>query len=101
MNETSHYSSPSTGETSTFVLQVIPEEISFLVTIFHSYGHIAVVRTLDAVKGKIQISVAPGFEGDFYNIFNSLRNDLFMTIISVPEQKQILNNDNKSVKRKQ
>jgi hypothetical protein len=59
-------------DTTTYRAQINKTQIGFLNSIIESYEGIAVVRTLQATSGIIELWVAPGFESLVTDIMSDL-----------------------------
>jgi len=57
------------------------EEINYLRITLESYDGMAVVRTVDPHKAKIEIMISPGCEDLVYNLLESLRKNEGLNII--------------------
>ncbi len=57
-------------------LLVDKHDISYLVSIFEAYDHLAVVRTLDQSRGLVELMVAPDFLDDTRRLVQALKQEI-------------------------
>jgi hypothetical protein len=60
------------------IYRVDRREIAFLRFVFEAYDGLAVIKTLDAIKGTVVFRIAPGCERDVELILADLQKDITM-----------------------
>lgn len=66
----------------TLYFMVPPSEIGYIGFIIHAYEGLAVVRTLDAKRGIIEMLAAPDFEAELRALLQELAKELPMREVS-------------------
>ena len=59
-------------------MRVDRREISYLRFIIESYDGLAIVSTLDPIKGLVELKIAPGCETEIKAIIRDLRNEILI-----------------------
>lgn len=59
-------------------LRVDRREISYLRFILESYDGLAILSTLDAAAGVVELQIAPGCEPDVARIIRALQNEILI-----------------------
>jgi hypothetical protein len=59
-------------ETSKYIFSVERHEICYLQWAIESYDGMAFMRTIDPVRGEIEISIAPGCEEEIFSLIKYL-----------------------------
>jgi hypothetical protein len=57
-------------------IEVDKKDIAYIVSIFDGYENLAVVRTLDASRGLIELLVSPDYLQDTRNLIDSLSKEI-------------------------
>lgn len=65
-----------------WILEVDTKDIAYLVGIFEAYDDFAVVRTLDAGRGHIELMIAPDFESEVAKLVDALSQEIPLRILS-------------------
>ena len=65
-------------QTTRWQLRIGRSEISYLRFIIESYDGLAIVSTLDPIKGLVELKIAPGCETEIKEIIRDLRNDILI-----------------------
>ena len=68
-------SHPSITQTHKYVLSIEKSEICYLQWIIESYDGMAIMRTLDPMNGRVEISIAPGCTEEILSIIEHLKED--------------------------
>ena len=64
-----------------WILEVDKRDIAYIVGLFESYDHFAVVRTLDSARGHIELMVAPDFVKDTRDLVEHLHKEIPLKVI--------------------
>jgi hypothetical protein len=64
-----------------WILEVNKRDIAYIVGLFESYDHFAVVRTLDPARGHIELMVAPDFLEDTRRLVDHLQKEIPLRVI--------------------
>jgi hypothetical protein len=62
-------------QTGKYLLSIDRKEICYLQWIIESYDGMASMRTINPVKGEIEISIAPGCKEDIVSLIKSLQEE--------------------------
>ncbi len=65
----------TTMQTSKYILSVERNEICYLQWIIESYDGMASIRTISPSNGEIEISIAPGCEGEIFSVLKYLKGE--------------------------
>ena len=57
-------------------VEVDKKDIAYIVSIFEGYDHLAVVRTIDASRGLIELMIAPDFLEDTEKLTEALAKEI-------------------------
>jgi Domain of unknown function (DUF4911) len=74
-------------QTITQYYRVDRREIAFIKFIFEAYDGIAVLKTMDPVKGIIEFLIAPGCEEQVYRVIQDLKKEvLIRRLATIPSE---------------
>lgn len=69
------------GDVIQWRLEVDKKDIAYIVGVFESYDHFAVVRTLDPTRGLIELMIAPDFAEDTRKLLDGLSKEIFLRLV--------------------
>ena len=64
-----------------WILEVEKRDIAYIVGLFESYDHFAVVRTLDPGRGHIELMIAPDFIEDVALLVDRLSGEIPVRVL--------------------
>lgn len=59
-----------------WVLEIDKQDIAYIVGLFEAYDDIAIVRTLDAARGRIELIIAPDYLEDARQVVEALKGEI-------------------------
>lgn len=59
-----------------WTLEIEKEDIAYIVGLFEAYDDIAIVRTLDASRGRIELIIAPDYLEDAKQVVDALKEEI-------------------------
>ncbi len=62
-------------------LEVDKKDIAYIVSLFEAYDELAVVRTLDASRGLIELVASPDYLDDINKLLQHLKGELFFRVL--------------------
>ncbi len=65
-----------------WVLEIDKQDIAYIVGLFEAYDDIAIVRTLDAARGRIELIIAPDYLEDARQVVDALKAEIPVSVIS-------------------
>ncbi len=68
-----------------YYAKVKKKDIAYIRFIFEGYDNIGNVRTLDSVRGYIELVISQDFDEDFHAIIKSLKETVFFELIERPD----------------
>ncbi|QPJ61211.1 MAG: DUF4911 domain-containing protein [Candidatus Nitronauta litoralis] len=65
-----------------WVLEIDKQDIAYIVGLFEAYDDIAIVRTLDAARGRIELIIAPDYLEDARQVVDALKEEIPVSVVS-------------------
>ena len=68
-----------------WTLEIDKQDIAYIVGLFEAYDDIAIVRTLDAARGRIELIIAPDYIEDARQVVDALKDEISIRVVDTQD----------------
>lgn len=69
-----------------WILEIEKQDIAYVVGLFEAYDDLAIVRTLDAARGRIELILAPDFLEEARQVVAALKEEIPLREVGIQEE---------------